>query len=172
MLSFWKRESIAPISWRMFVAFSLFSTTNTFAPASAAVIAAIQPPVPQPATNTSVSIVSVISVSAISGAVPSQSAFTAASSTATFCPLACEIQSAAAFLIASAVTVAPETPSTLQLCAASIFSRISSTIFPPISGVSPDASIWISVMLVSSNVIVTVTSPLIPFAEAVYVPGV
>lgn len=80
-------------------------------------MAVIQPPVPQPTTRTSVSRVSVMSASAISGAWPSQSEPPSEllPPTVTACPLAWEMQSAAAALMASAVTVAPDTPSTLQV---------------------------------------------------------
>ena len=62
------------MSSRMPVGVSRFSRTRTFAPSSAAVMVAIHPPVPQPTTRTSVSSSSLISLSLISGASPSQSA--------------------------------------------------------------------------------------------------
>ena len=158
---------MAPMSSLILVGVSAFSTTRTFAPSSAAVMAAIQPPVPQPTTSTSVSRVSVMSASATSGASPSQSETTgAASCTTTALPLAWEIQSATAFLTASEVTVAPETASTSTPWAFRMASWSLGAAAPPSSGVSPAASMMTSVISVSLKVMVTLTSLAMPLAVA------
>ena len=173
-LSSWSLESMEPISSRMPVGVSRFSMTRTLAPSSAAVMVAIQPPVPQPTTRTSVSSSSLMSASLISGLVPSQSALkvSAASCTTTALPLAWEMQSATAFLTASVVTVAPETASTSTPCASRMACSSTGAALPPSSGVSPEASILTLRISLSLNSMVTLTSLAMPLAEAEYVPGV
>ena len=81
------------------------------------------------------------------------------------------MQAAAAWRMASLVTVAPETASTSALWADRIASCICSPISAPMPFVSPETSISTSVMLLASKVIVTLTSLPMPLAVALYVPG-
>ena len=173
-VSFCHLVSMAPISPRTAVGSEFFSITMTFAPASAAVMRAGHPAVPRPTIKISVSRVSVMSAAAISGASPSQSDAAESSDAprVTVCPLACEIQSAAAVRIALDVTVAVATTSTSADCFCIIASDICGPILPPMSGVSPDTSMSTAVMALSLNVMVTFTSLAMPLAVAEYVPGV
>ena len=145
----------------------------TVAPFSAAPLAAATPATPRPTTITSASTSSYTSASLISGSAPSQSspeapaALPASADMVTASPFACAIQLAAAFFTALDVTVAPETASTSALCASRIAFESGSGVAVPIPSVSPEASIFTSVMLFSSNVIVTVISLSRPFSTAV-----
>ena len=112
-----------------------------------------------------------ISLSAISGSWPSQSA-PEASEVSCWAgvmapPLAWLMQSATAFWTALLVTVAPVTPSIWLVWAVMICSISLSFAAWPMLSVSPETSSTTSVMRVSSKVTVAVTSPFIPFAAAV-----
>ena len=76
------------------------------------------------------------------------------------------MQLAAAAFTASAVMVAPETASTSADWAFRMASAIWPPILPPMSGVSPETSIFTSVILVLSKVMVTFTSLPMPRAVA------
>ena len=96
--------------------------TRVFAPFSAALQAANRPPVPPPTTRTSVSKVSTMSLSAMTGAVPSHfgvpSSTVSVGSSVVARPMACSMQLAAAFFTALLVMVAPEMLSISELWAA------------------------------------------------------
>ena len=84
----------------------------------------------------------------------------AAVSSANGTPIACAMHLPAASLTAVLVTVAPVTASTSALCPLMIASLSFSAATSPKPCVSPAASMTTSVMLVSSKVMVTVTSPM------------
>ena len=68
--------------------------------------------------------------------------------------------------------VAPVNPSTFVLCSARISGIIFSNALSPSPGVSSCFVTSTAVIFSASNVTATSTLPLLPFAVAVYVPGV
>ena len=82
-------------------------------------------------------------------------------------PLAWAMHLPAASLMALEVMVAPATASTSLDCASRMAVVSCSAAAPPMLSVSPEASITTSVIFSASKVMVTVTSPLMPWAVAV-----